>query len=154
MPNNVIDQIHALAKNEGAEDFDNDGCPIFEWKLGTPVRELEDDKNLDDSHDGDTGHDDNDDENTDDNNDSVVDGNISDEDEDDIMDDAKESDDGSLSDPAEVTESLDEDSSVSESSQEFRSGNSELKPRSKDSTIVLTVMILTKNLRRWTWEAM
>ena len=85
MPNNVIDRIHELGENEGAEDLDDDGCPIFEWELGTPVRELEDDENLDDSHDGDTvdgdtGHDDNDDENTDDNNDSVVDGNISDED--------------------------------------------------------------------------
>ena len=38
MPNNVIEQIHELAENEGAKVFDEDGCPIFEWELGALVR--------------------------------------------------------------------------------------------------------------------
>ena len=37
MPNNVIERVHELAENEGAQDLDDDGCPIFEWELGTPV---------------------------------------------------------------------------------------------------------------------
>ena len=41
MPNHVIQRIHELAENEGrAEDLDEDGCPIFEWELGTPVSNI------------------------------------------------------------------------------------------------------------------
>jgi hypothetical protein len=55
MPNNVIERVHELAENEGAEDLDDDECPIFEWELGTPVRD-EEVINIDpaDAHDNDT----------------------------------------------------------------------------------------------------
>ena len=40
MPQHVIDRVHELAQNEGAEELDEDGCPIFEWEVGNKIREL------------------------------------------------------------------------------------------------------------------
>ena len=37
MPDHVIEQVHTLANAEHAPDLDEDGCPIFEWELGTPI---------------------------------------------------------------------------------------------------------------------
>ena len=37
MPDHIIDKVHALAEAEGAPDLDEDGCPTFEWELGTPI---------------------------------------------------------------------------------------------------------------------
>ena len=40
MPQQVIDRVHELAQNEGAEELDEDGCPIFEWEIGNRIREI------------------------------------------------------------------------------------------------------------------
>ena len=37
MPDHIIDRVHLLATQEGATDLDDDGCPVFEWKLGAPI---------------------------------------------------------------------------------------------------------------------
>lgn len=43
MPDHIIDRVHELASNEGANDLDADRCPIFEWEIGTPVRDVAED---------------------------------------------------------------------------------------------------------------
>jgi hypothetical protein len=40
MPDWVIDKVHELAEAEDAPDLDEDGCPFFEWELGTPIRTM------------------------------------------------------------------------------------------------------------------
>ena len=50
MPQYVIDRVHQLATSEDAPNLDDDGCPIFEWEIGTPVRpENDDNVNMDES---------------------------------------------------------------------------------------------------------
>ena len=97
---NVIDRIHELAKNEGAEVLDDDGCPIFEWELGTPVGN---DNNIIDPYGNDTDidSDDSDDDDDDGTNgdDLLIDDNGSDEG--DIGDENIDNvNDGSISDPS------------------------------------------------------
>ena len=36
MPDYVINQVHPFAEAEGANNLDDDGCPIFEWEIVTP----------------------------------------------------------------------------------------------------------------------
>jgi hypothetical protein len=95
MPDHIIDIVHDFADADGAADLDDDGCPVFEWELGTPVitpeeAALETDHNYNDDtvvaeSDADSASDD----------ESVE----SDTDSDD-NDDTTDSDDESLSDPA------------------------------------------------------
>ena len=39
MPQHVIDRVHQLADKEGAQNLDNNGCPVFEWEIGAPVND-------------------------------------------------------------------------------------------------------------------
>ena len=36
MTEHIIDRVHSLTDNENAPALDDDGCPTFEWELGTP----------------------------------------------------------------------------------------------------------------------
>ena len=153
MPNQVIDHIHELAEEEGAENLDDDGCPIFEWELGTPIRNItandnprattididninDDDTNKsialseDDSNESDDESDnDNDNDNDDSNNDSEI--NNSNDDEDIMDDDQVEDDDESLSDPSDASTLSENNTPNVDNPQEFRSGNTMQEIRSK-----------------------
>ena len=137
----MIERVHELAEDEGAEDLDDDGCPIFEWEICTPVGNIHSGEDPRDPYDGDTVNDTTDDDNkstlqpneddNDNDNDDLVDGDTSDED--DILVEQTDDDNSSLSDPSDASETLNEDPSDADKSQEFRSGNSRHKTRSEES---------------------
>lgn len=40
----IIETVHQLAENEGAEDLDDEGVPIFEWESGVPILTIEEEQ--------------------------------------------------------------------------------------------------------------
>jgi hypothetical protein len=88
MPDHIIDMVHDFADAEGAAALDNDGCPVFEWELGTPVMTPEE-AALDNDNDNTVVEESDEESNPDDKSDS----------EDDDDNDNDDSDDESISDP-------------------------------------------------------
>jgi hypothetical protein len=118
MPQHIIDRVHALATAEYAPDLDNDGCPIFEWELGAPVDNFDnelppniqpaqstsddDSEEEDDSDDDDDTDDEDDNENDDELNIKNEDESISSNNPSENVDDEYVNDDESISDNTEI----------------------------------------------------